>query len=390
MKKPVNIELMNKLVKEASVHANWAVEHDKKGEVEEAIDDYVEAAELLLRLIKLTDIQTQKRSWKKRANEYISRANTLEKNIKGKRTGTSRDASLEDLDCTEVGDYFNPSKNPLDYENLAGMEGVKTILQKAINWPLKYPKKMVEHGISATKGILLVGPPGCGKTFLVKCAAGEFDISLLVASPSAVYDKYVGETPKAIKRIFDCGQKLAPSIIFIDEVDKLLPDPSRITSSSQVGNQALSTFQQEMDGAQSGEGFVVIMATNDPENIHPALTRTGRVSYRLLISPPDEETRAVLFKLYLKAPKINLGSNIDFKTLAKKSAPRDGWYYSAADIAEVCRRAKEKRFEDVLKSNNDDLPMKMALIERALSRIKRSISPQMMERYEKWAKNYES
>jgi transitional endoplasmic reticulum ATPase len=387
----MNLATVNKLVKLASIHANNAVEYDKNKEYEYAIEEYIKAAEILNRLIKVTDIPAQEIAWEKRAKEYTARAKKLKTPQKETEEHKSTEKNtLKELNCTEVGDFFDPDKNKLSYDSLAGMSDVKAILQKAINWPLKYPKKMEEHGISATKGILFVGPPGCGKTFLVKCAAGEYKISLLVASPSVVYDKYVGETPKAIKRIFKCGSKLAPSIIFIDEVDKLLPDPSRNSSGTPAGDQALSTFQQEMDGAASGEGYVVIMATNDPENIHPALTRTGRVSYRILINPPDEETRAVLFKLHLKAPKITLETDVNYEELAKQSEPIEGWYYSASDIAEICRRAKEKRFEEVIKTDNDDLPMSNALIQRGLKKVKRSISPKLMARYKKWADNYES
>ena len=382
----MSYETINKFVKLASQHASKAVELEQS-DIKKAIEEYISAAEILMELIKVAKRSPERPGWERRAEGYIERAKELKKGVKEAAGGRKE---LKDINCQDVGDFYDPKKNKFNFEKLAGLNDVKKILKKAIQWSLKYPEKMEQHGLEATKGILLVGPPGCGKTYLVKCAAGEFGIMLIVASPSSTFNKYVGETPKAIKKIFKCGEKLAPSIIFVDEVDKLLPDPARTSDSSGVGGQALSTFQQEMDGAVSGEGFVVIMATNDPEGLHPALTRTGRVSYRLLVPPPDDEGRAAIFKIHLKAPKLVLGEGIDFKKLSELTAPHDGWYYSGSDIEEICRRAKEKRFEEIIKTDNDELPLDYKMIEDALKSLKRSISPQLLARYTRWAKDFES
>ncbi|MHA1798536.1 MAG: AAA family ATPase [Candidatus Helarchaeota archaeon] len=384
----MSYETINKFVRLASQHATNAVEFERKNDYEKAIDEYISAAEILMELIKFAKRSPEKEGWEKRAEGYINRAKELKEGLK--ESVSSGRKELKDVDCRNVGDFYDPEKNKMDFSKLAGLDEVKKILRKAIEWSLKYPQKMEEHGLEATKGILLVGPPGCGKTYLVKCAAGEFKIMLLVASPSSTFNKYVGETPKAVKKIFKCGEKLAPSIIFVDEVDKLLPDPSRTSDSSGVGGQALSTFQQEMDGAVSGEGFVVIMATNDPENLHPALTRTGRVSYRILVPPPDDKGRAAIFKIHLKAPKLKLSKDINFKKLSEMTAPKDGWYYSGSDLEEICRRAKEKRFELIIKTNNDDLLLDNEILIEALKSVKRSISPKQMERYTRWAKDFET
>ncbi len=382
----MSYETINKFVKLASQHASKAVELEQS-DIKQAIEEYISAAEILMELIKVAKRSPERPGWERRAEGYVNRAKELKQGVKESASGGK---DFKDINCQDVGDFYDPQKNKLNFKKLAGLSNIKKILKKAIEWSLKYPEKMEQHGLEATKGILLVGPPGCGKTYLVKCAAGEFGIMLLVASPSSTFNKYVGETPKAVKKIFKCGEKLAPSIIFVDEVDKLLPDPARTSDSSGVGGQALSTFQQEMDGAVSGEGFVVIMATNDPEGLHPALTRTGRVSYRLLVPPPDDEGRDAIFKIHLKAPKLVLAKEIDFKKLSELTAPKDGWYYSGSDIEEICRRAKEKRFEEIIKTDNDDLPLEYKMIEDALKTLKRSISPDLLARYTRWAKDFES
>ncbi|MHC1591010.1 MAG: AAA family ATPase [Candidatus Helarchaeales archaeon] len=367
---------------------------ERVGDFDAAKDLYIEAAEVLNALVRIAPKSPQVESWLSTAEKYLGRARSIadgtifesatEKRMKSKE--------LADIDCDSVGERFDPERNDLNFEKLAGLKEVKEILRRAIEWSLKYPEKMEEHGLEATKGILLVGPPGCGKTYLVKCTAGEFGVRLLIASPATTYNKYVGETSKAIKKIFQCGAKLSPSIIFIDEIDKLLPDPSRTSDSSGVGGQALSTFQQEMDGAQSGTGFIVLMATNDPELLHPALARTGRVSYRIYVPPPDDETRAAIFKIHLKAKKLVLAGDVDFKHLAELTAPVNGWYYSGSDIEEICRRAKEKRFAQIIASENqdDNLPLTLEMIQDAITTVKRSISPELISRYEKWSSKYAS
>jgi SpoVK/Ycf46/Vps4 family AAA+-type ATPase len=182
---------------------------------------------------------------------------------------------------------------------------------------------------------------------------------------------------------------MTPSIIFVDEIDKLLPDPSRSSDSSGVTGQALSTFQQEMDGAQSGTGFIVMMATNDPELLHPALSRTGRVSYRLYIPPPDKPTMAAVFRINLEAPKLVLDPEVkNFDLLADLTAPKDGWYYASSDIEEMCRRAKEKRFEMIIESGNEKLPLTLDMLKEAIKSLKPSISPKQNKRYEKWANEF--
>jgi len=387
--KKMSHETIMKFLNKANELNLQAQQMEKMGSYELAKNIYIEAAEVLNQLAKIAPKSPQLSSWLATAEKYIKRAQAIadgtvfEENEAIKVKG----GDLSKVDCGSVGERYDPENNKLNFEKLAGLKKIKDILHRAIEWSLKYPEKMQEHGLESTKGILLVGPPGCGKTYLVKCTAGEFGVKLLIASPATTYNKYVGETSKAVKKIFQCGAKLAPSIVFIDEIDKLLPDPSRTSDSSGVGGQALSTFQQEMDGAQSGTGFIVLMATNDPELLHPALARTGRVSYRIYVPPPDEETRAAIFKIHLTAKKLVLSEEINFEHLAELTKPEDGWYYSGSDIEEMCRRAKENRFGKIIASDEqkDDLPLTLEMIHEAISSVKRSISPRMIQRYESWA-----
>ncbi len=360
-----------------------------KGDYPAALGELIKAIEKYKTLAARFQRSVLYDRWLEKADELL----VLAKKIKGKAKTTpemvKEGAPISIKDCDEVGERVDPETNKLDFSKLAGMDKIKKILRRTIEWSLKEKEKMEEHGLEPTKGILLVGPPGCGKTYLVKCAAGEFKIRLLIASPASTFNKYVGETPKAVRKVFQCGEKMTPSIIFVDEIDKLLPDPSRSSDSSGVTGQALSTFQQEMDGAQSGTGFIVMMATNDPELLHPALSRTGRVSYRLYIPPPDKPTRAAVFRINLEAPKLILEPEVqNFDLLADLTAPQDGWYYASSDIEEMCRRAKEKRFEIIIESGNEEIPLTLDMLKEAINSLKPSISPKQIHRYEKWADEF--
>ena len=359
---------------------------EKSGDYPQAVNEYIKAIERYKVLAVRFPRSILYNQWLEHADELLVHV----KEIDGLKKEEIKLGAPSDIkECEGVGERVDPETNKLNFSKLAGLDKVKAIMRRTIEWSLKYPEKMDEHGLEPTKGILLVGPPGCGKTYLVKCTAGEFKVGLLIASPASTYNKYVGETPKAVRNVFLCGEKIAPSIIFIDEIDKLLPDPGRVSDSSGVTGQALSTFQQEMDGAQSGKGYIVIMATNDPELLHPALARTGRISYRIYVPPPDKPTRAAVFKINLDAPKLILSPEAkDFNKLAELTAPKDGWHYASSDIEEICRRAKEKRFEKYIESGNEQIPLSINLLTDAIDSLKPSISPEQLKRYKKWASEF--
>ena len=265
------------------------------------------------------------------------------------------------------------------FKDLAGLEEVKKEIRESIEWQIKYPEKLKKLGIEPLKGVLLYGPPGCGKTFLVKCASGEFKIPLISADPAAIMSKYVGESEKIVKQIFTCAIKMSPAIIFVDEVDKLLP---KVTTSSDAPKRVEAQFLQEMDGVRSGKGFITVFATNEPWNISPALFRPGRVDRIIYVPPPDNEARRRLFELYLR--NVDLASDVDINELVKLTSPNSQGYYSSSGIKAICDEAKRELMR-IWTQKGVEVPLNRKMIIEAMRKTPRSITHSMVQQYKKWA-----
>jgi len=281
-------------------------------------------------------------------------------------------------------DFIVAEKPNLSFNDLAGFEKVKQELTENIEWPLKYPDKLNKLGVTPIKGILLFGPPGCGKTYIVKCAAGQFNITLMRADPASILSKYVGEAEKTVRIMFECASKLAPSIVFIDEVDKFLPAEVHGTDAIK---RVEAQFLQEMDGISSNSGFITVMATNEPWNLTPALIRPGRVDKIIYVPPPDAEARKRLFELYLKG--VELEKNVKIKELVKLTEPNEKGYYSSSGIKTICDEAKRNLFREWIRKGVE-VPMPKKFLIDAIKNVPRSITHQMIKKYENWAKQHAS
>ena len=272
----------------------------------------------------------------------------------------------------------------ITFEDVAGFEELKRELKEAIEWQIKYPELIRELKIKPLKGILLYGPPGTGKTYIVKAAAGEFKIPVILADPATIMSKYVGESEKIVRNIFECARSIAPTIVFVDEVDKLLPLQ---TSGSDAPKRVEAQFLIEMDGFRSEEGFIVVFATNEPWNISPALIRPGRVDRIIYVPPPDRKARIELFKIYLRG--IPGSESLDYEKLADLTEPNDEGYYSASGIAQICNEAKRILLRKWTETG-EKVPITMEDVIKAIKKIPRSISHKMLKEYESWGLQFSS
>lgn len=259
------------------------------------------------------------------------------------------------------------------WEDIGGLEAVKEDLKEAVEWPLNTPEIFVRLGIKPPKGILLFGPPGCGKTLLAKAVATESAANFITVKGPEVFSKWVGESEKAIREVFRKARMAAPAIIFFDEIDSLVPRRGAGFSDSGASERVISQLLTEMDGMVSLEDIVIIAATNRPDIVDPAILRPGRFDRLIYVPEPDEKSRVQIFKLYTK--DMPLAKNVDTASLAALAKNHSG-----ADISALCREAGMF----ALKKDINAKEVTLSDFEEARKRVGPSVTPDM----EKWYKSF--
>ncbi len=259
------------------------------------------------------------------------------------------------------------------WDDAGGLEDVKQHLKEAVEWPIKQPEIFTRLGIRPPKGILLYGPPGCGKTLLARAVATESEANFISIKGPEVFSKWVGESEKAIREVFRKARMAAPAVIFLDEIDSLTPRRGMGMSDSGVSERVISQLLTEMDGITSLQDIVVVAATNRPDMVDSAVLRPGRFDRLIYVPEPDEKSRLSIFKIYTKGMPIS--SDIDLNQLTMMTK-----YYSGADIESLCREAAMHALRrDV---NSREVTMKDFL--DAQKEMGPSITPDM----EKWYKSF--
>lgn len=218
------------------------------------------------------------------------------------------------------------------WDDVGGLHDVKQALREAVEWPLNYSDLLETAGAKPPKGILLCGPPGCGKTLLAQAVASVTQVNFISVKGPALLSKYVGESEKAVREVFHKAKQAAPCIVFFDEIDALLPRRSEGSSDSHVSERVVGQFLSELDGLEKMKGVLVLAATNRPDIIDPAILRAGRFDARLEIPLPSESARLEILKVHTKGKPLS--KDIDFAQIAVHTAGLNG-----ADLESICRRA---------------------------------------------------
>lgn len=255
------------------------------------------------------------------------------------------------------------------WEDVGGLAGIKTRLQESVEWPLKYSELFKKAGIKPPKGVLLSGPPGCGKTLLAKAIANETQVNFISVKGPALLSKYVGESEKAVREVFHKARQAAPCIIFFDEIEALIPTRSGGGTDSHVSERVLSQFLSELDGIEELKGVLILGATNRPDMIDPAMLRPGRFDLVLDVPAPEEAARRDIFSVHLRDKPIR--SKVDLDKLARET---EG--FTGADIESVCNQAALHAVRRTVQSGAQDdlisLAVESADIRLALEQVRNS------------------
>ena len=249
--------------------------------------------------------------------------------------------------------------------DVGGLEAVKRRIDESFLQPMAHPEIAAAFGKQLRGGLLLYGPPGCGKTFLARAIAGELGAHFLSVTLTDVLDKFIGESEKNVHRVFREARRHAPAVLFFDEMDAIGGKRSGNTSSSfrNVVNQLLV----EMDGVDSqNDGVYVLAATNHPWDVDAALKRPGRFDRMVLVRPPDEDAREAILRGHLQKRPIE---GIDLQDLVRRTRG-----FSGADLEHLVTTAAEKAMTDSIRSGAVR-PVRMPDLRDALKEVKPSIGP---------------
>ncbi len=254
--------------------------------------------------------------------------------------------------------YFE--KPRCDFSDVGGMEEVKDEIRLKIIHPLTKPEIFAVYGKKIGGGILMYGPPGCGKTHLARATAGEVKANFISVGISDVLGSFVGESERNLHDIFSNARANTPCILFFDELDAL--GASRRDMRQSAGRQVINQFLSELDGIESdNEGVLILGATNAPWHLDGAFRRPGRFDRIIFVPPPDEAARAEIMRVQLKDKPA---AGIDFETLAKKTKD-----FSGADIKALIDHAIEEKLRDALK-NGKPQPLTTKCLAKSIKKIK--------------------
>lgn len=265
-----------------------------------------------------------------------------------------------------------PDKNTtIKMDDVIGLGDAKKVLFEAIEIPILHPNLVKKYDVQNIKGILMFGPPGTGKTMLMKAVASELEgVNLITISGSDVAKNGLENALKTIKETFDRARENSPSILFMDELDALLPNRNE---ASELAVQVISEFLQQMDGIRNTGNVVLVGSTNRPDVIDPAILRPGRIDKFIFVPPPNREERAKIFELNLK--KAPCEKDIDFMALADET---EG--YTGADIANICREAKMQALEGTITASKEKL-IDISSILTIITNMKPSAPGSVLGRY---------
>ncbi len=363
----------------ATRYAKAAVAADRDGDIEAAISNYRKAIEILSKIVRFYPDSPLISTYLQMIKSYEKRIKQLESNTEIiASSGSGKDESfLEDVILTD--------KPNVTFQMIADLEHAKQAIKEAIIYPVRRPDLFP---LGWPRGILLFGPPGCGKTMLAAAVANEVNGVFMYVDAANIMSKWLGEAEKKVARLFKFAREKSasgsPVIIFIDEIDALLG-----TYSTEVGGEVRvrNQFLKEMDGIQDKNSKIhvyVIGATNKPWNLDEAFIR--RFNKRIYIPLPDYNSRIKLFELYTKG--LQLSQDVDLNKLAELT---EG--YSGSDIKDVVQAAHNRVIREFFEIHGGEgEPRRISMVDfvEVLKTRKPSVDPILIKRYDLWHSRFKA
>ncbi|MBI1953443.1 MAG: CDC48 family AAA ATPase [Candidatus Omnitrophica bacterium] len=254
-------------------------------------------------------------------------------------------SALREVEPSAIREVFVETPD-VTWEDVGGLEEMKEELKKAVEWPLRHEALFTQAKARPPKGILFHGPPGTGKTLLAKALAHESQVNFISVKGPELISKFVGESERGVREVFKKAKQAAPTILFFDEIDSLVPRRGT-GDSSMVTERVISQFLTELDGLEELKGVLVLAATNRMDLVDPALLRPGRFDLILEMPLPDLKARQAILKVHLKAKP--LGNDVDIGLLAKQTEGASG-----AEIENLCRRAAMEAIRECVESQKGE------------------------------------
>ncbi len=235
-------------------------------------------------------------------------------------------------------------KKQVSFNDVGGLEDIKEALHEYVELPLTNPDIFEKYEMETGKGMLLFGPPGCGKTHVMRAASNELEVTIQIVNGPELVSGFAGESEKKIREIMNRARENAPAIVFFDEIDSLAGEESMETAEV---SRAVSQFLTEMDGMEGAEQIMIVGTTNRPQKLDPAILRPGRLDKIFYVPPPDLKAREEIFKIHLR--DIPTTDDIDYENLAKRT---EG--YTGADIASIVEDAKLIAIRQMVKGDRQE------------------------------------